>query len=129
MSIRSTIAFASVAFILAAPSFAEDVQPVSVRVRGTIEKADPASLSIRTRDKEVIQVALTEKTAYAGVKQLQLSDIKPNSYIGVAGRPLAGGDVEALEVLVFPEAARGTGEGQREWDLLPGSSMTNATVT
>jgi hypothetical protein len=31
-------------------------------------------------------------------------------------------------VLVFPEAARGTGEGHYAWDLSPNSTMTNANV-
>jgi hypothetical protein len=31
-------------------------------------------------------------------------------------------------VVVFPEAARGTGEGHYDWDLGPNSTMTNANV-
>jgi len=34
----------------------------------------------------------------------------------------------AIEVLVFPEAMRGAGEGHYAWDLEPGSMMTNGTV-
>jgi hypothetical protein len=33
-----------------------------------------------------------------------------------------------VEVHVFPEAMRGTGEGSRPYDLRPNSTMTNATV-
>lgn len=129
MFIRSKIILGAVTLILAVPAFAQVARPESVRVRGTLEKADSTSLSVRTREGATTQIALTEKTAYSGVKRLELSDIGPNSYVGVAGRPMGDGNVEALEVLVFPEAARGTGEGQRPWDLLPGSNMTNATVT
>jgi hypothetical protein len=42
--------------------------------------------------------------------------------------PRPDGSQEALEVLVFPESARGTGEGHYPWDLQPQSTMTNATV-
>jgi hypothetical protein len=129
MFLRSGILAGALAFILAVPAFAQDAQPVSVRVRGTIEAVSGNTLLVRTREGAPAQIALTEKTAYSGVKRLQLSDIGPGSYVGAAGRPLAGGNVEALAVLVFAEAARGTGEGQRDYDLLPGSNMTNATVT
>jgi hypothetical protein len=53
---------------------------------------------------------------------------RAGSYIGTAAMPAADGTLNALEVLVFPEAARGTGEGHVAWDLQPGSTMTNATV-
>jgi hypothetical protein len=129
MTRHSKLLFSIISLVLSIPAFAQDAQTVPVRLRGTIEAADKASISVRTREGTSAQVALTEKTAYSGLKRLQLSDIAPNSYIGVAGRPMAGGSIEALSVLVFPETSRGTGEGHREWDLLPGSSMTNATVT
>ena len=62
------------------------------------------------------------------VYPLSLADIKPGSYIGTAAMPQPDGSQLALEVLVFPEAARGAGEGHRPWDLRPDSTMTNATV-
>ena len=55
-------------------------------------------------------------------------DIEPGSCVGGAAMPLADGTQLALQVLIFPEAMRGTGEGQRPWDLQPQSTMTNATV-
>ena len=42
---------------------------------------------------------------------------------------LGSGGAKALEVVVFPEAMRGTGEGDYGWDLKPKSQMTNATVS
>lgn len=62
------------------------------------------------------------------VVPLTLADIRPDSYVGVGAMPQPDGTQRALELLVFPEAARGTGEGFRPWDLLPDSTMTNATV-
>ena len=59
---------------------------------------------------------------------IALSDIKAGSYVGTAAMPQPDGTQLALEVLVFPETARGTGEGHRPWDLRPDSTMTNATV-
>jgi hypothetical protein len=63
------------------------------------------------------------------VKNFALSDIKSNSYVGIATRTLPGGQLQAIEVLVFPEAIRGAGEGYYPWDLEQGSMMTNGTVT
>ena len=65
--------------------------------------------------------------ASSAVKKLALSDVKPGSYVGIATKN-SGGKLVALEVLVFPEAGRGTSEGHFEWDLAPGSMMTNANV-
>ncbi len=42
--------------------------------------------------------------------------------------PQADGTQKAVEIHIFPEAMRGTGEGHRPWDLMPNSTMTNATV-
>ena len=57
-----------------------------------------------------------------------MSDIKDNSFIGVTGMPQADGSQKAVEIHIFPEPMRGTGEGHRPWDLPPNSTMTNATV-
>ena len=62
------------------------------------------------------------------VKAIPLSAIAPGTYIGTAATPTADGTLTAQEVLLFPEAARGTGEGHRPWDLSANSTMTNANV-
>lgn len=99
-----------------------------VRLRGTIEKIDAVSITIKERSGEVINLMRPAAMDVSEVYPLALSDIKPGSYIGTAAMPQADGTQMALEVLVFPEAARGTGEGHRPWDLRPESTMTNATV-
>jgi hypothetical protein len=42
--------------------------------------------------------------------------------------PQPDGTQKAVEIHIFPEAMRGSGEGHRPWDLMPNSTMTNATV-
>ena len=69
-----------------------------------------------------------EEELVAEVIPTDITSIQPGSFIGTAALPRADGKLEALEVVVFPEAARGTGEGHFPWDLKPESSMTNATV-
>jgi hypothetical protein len=98
------------------------------RLRGTVEKIDATSITLKERSGETIVLLLADNFSVSEVVPTELSAIQPGSFIGTAAMPLEGGKLEALEVLVFPEAARGTGEGHHPWDLLPGSTMTNATV-
>lgn len=99
------------------------------RIRGTIAGFEGHVLSIKTREGPVIAVTLPDNPAVSTVKPVELASIAPGSYIGTAASPGPDGALVALEVLVFPEAARGSGEGHYDWDLAPGSSMTNATVS
>jgi hypothetical protein len=100
----------------------------TVRLRATIEKVEPGSLTVRERSGEAIKLLRPADMDVSEVYPLALGDIKAGSYIGTAAMPQADGSQLALEVLVFPEAARGAGEGHRPWDLRPDSTMTNATV-
>ena len=72
---------------------------------------------------------LTDNAAVRGIVKAALSDIKDNAFIGVTGMPQSDGSQKAVEIHIFPEPMRGTGEGHRPWDLVPNSTMTNATVT
>jgi hypothetical protein len=99
------------------------------RLRGTVESFDGSTLVLKERSGEVLRLALDEKFSVNEVFPIELSSIQPNSYVGIASMPQADGVLRALEVLVFPEAARGTGEGHTAWDLQLGSMMTNATVS
>jgi hypothetical protein len=112
--------FAAAASVLA--------QPAAVRVRGTIEKVDGGTLTVKTREGDTVKVKLPDNVGVAGVVKRTLADIKPNDFVGIAAMPQAGKPSRALEVLIFPEAMRGTGEGHRGWDLMPESTMTNAAV-
>ncbi|MGJ7533493.1 MULTISPECIES: hypothetical protein [unclassified Variovorax] len=100
----------------------------TVRIRGTIVRVDANTLVVQDRGGEVVSLARPADLAVSEVYRIKLSDIKRGSFIGTAAMPQADGTQKALEVVVFPEAARGTGEGHRPWDLLPQSTMTNATV-
>ena len=103
-------------------------QPGTVRVRGTIEKVDGGTLTVKTREGDTVTVKVSDNVGVAGVVKRALADIKPNDFVGIAAMPQAGKPSRALEVLIFPEAMRGAGEGHRGWDLMPESTMTNAAV-
>jgi hypothetical protein len=101
----------------------------TVRVRGVIQAVDAASLTVKDRSGEVVTMVRPADMNVSEVLPLTMADIKPDSFIGTGGMPQPDGTQRALEVLVFPEAARGTGEGFRPWDFMPESTMTNATVS
>jgi hypothetical protein len=103
-------------------------QQPQVRVRGTIEAVDGPSLTIKSRDGAEVKAKLTDNAMIVAVVKASYSDIKQGSFIGVTGMPQADGSQRCMEVHIFPEAMRGTGEGHRPWDLQPNSTMTNATV-
>lgn len=125
---RRVFGAAGLALVLAtSASFAQ--QPQTVRVRGTVEAVDGPVLTVKSRDGQTsYKVKMTDNVAIRGVIKAALADIKENSFIGVTGMPQSDGSQKAVEIHIFPEALRGTGEGFRPWDLLPNSTMTNATV-
>ena len=111
--------FVSVAWAQPAPT---------VRIRGTIESVDGNTLAIKTREGTDVKVNMTGDVTIVGIAKSSLSEIKPDSYIGVSGMPQPDGSQKALAIHIFPEAMRGAAEGFRAWDLKPNSTMTNATV-
>jgi hypothetical protein len=126
---------ASLRIVLAA-GFALAVSPALAQnppvasARATIETVAPdgAALSVRTRAGEERKVHLGPKTRFVLVVPATLADVKPSSFIGVAAMPGENGEQKAMEVHIFPEAMRGTGEGFRPFDLAPGSTMTNGNI-
>lgn len=108
---------------------AVQAQPQPARLRGTITAVDGDGLTMATRGGGSAKVVLAPDWTATLMFPVAMSDIKQNSFIGTAALPQPDGSLKALEVVVFPEAARGAGEGHRPWDLLPQSTMTNATVT
>ena len=103
--------------------------PVPTRVRGTIEAVDGDTLTVKSRSGEDVKLHMTADMMVVGITKISLSDIKVGSFIGTTTVPGADGMPTAVEVHVFPENMRGTGEGSRPYDLKPNSTMTNATVS
>ena len=101
----------------------------TVRVRGTIVGLEGSTLTVKTREGPNAMVMLKPGAKVAGVTKASVEDIKPGDFVGIASLPTASGGDGAVEVLVFPPAMKGTGEGSYPWDLKPKSTMTNATVT
>jgi hypothetical protein len=102
--------------------------PTPTRVRGTIEKVEGDVLSVKSRSGEDVKLHMTADARVVGIIKISLADIKLGSFIGTTTVPGPDGRQNAVEVHVFPEDMRGTGEGSRPYDLRPNSTMTNATV-
>ena len=102
-------------------------QPQTVRVRGTIEKVDGNTVVVKAADGAEHTLTLTANAAIVGVVKASLAEIKPGSFVGSAAMPQADGSQKALEVHIFAESQRGTGEGHRPYTI-PNSTMTNGTV-
>jgi hypothetical protein len=98
-----------------------------ITIRGKISAVEKESLKVTTSAGEVM-VKLPEGVRIGGVETAKLSDIGAGKYVGTTAVKQADGNLKALEVHIFPESGRGTGEGHRPWDLQPGSTMTNANV-
>ena len=128
------------AFIIAAALLAAGpalAAPTPARIRGTIAGVHGDTLTVRTAEGATLPIHLTAKTAFREVTRSTLDHVAPGSYIGTATKSV-GGKLIALEVLIFPPAMKGVGEGHYPWDRIqdttrPGhastaSSMTNGTV-
>ena len=115
------------AAVLAAPlAWAQESPPI--RVRGTIERIEGPIYVIKARDGAELKLTVADKPSIATLVKASLADIKRDSFVGVTSMPQPDGSQRALEVHIFPEAMRGTGEGHYPWDLRPQSMMTNANV-
>ncbi len=129
MTLRPTLRPLLVLVLVAISSIAALAQQTSpTRVRGTIESVDGETLMVKSRSGEDVKLTMTGDIRVVGIVKIALSDIKVGSFIGTTTVPGPDGGNNAVEVHVFPEDMRGTGEGSRPYDLRPNSSMTNATV-
>jgi hypothetical protein len=116
-------------FLLAAiPAFAQAPAGAPVRIRGTVESLSGNTLAVKSREGQDLKITLAPNYTVNAVVKKSLSDIKDGDFVASTGMK-KDGKLYAVEVRIFPEKFRGRGEGQYPWDLTPGSTMTNATVT
>ena len=125
---RFVVPVAALVLITASSLAVAQQPPTPSRVRGTIEAVDGDVLSVKSRSGEDVKLRMTDDIKLVGIIKISLSEIKLGSFIGATTVPGADGSQNAVEVYVFPEDMRGTGEGSRPYDLRPNSTMTNATV-
>jgi len=85
-------------------------------------------LDVKPRDGADVKIKLADNAQVRTVLGKTIADVKQGLFVGITAMPQPDGTQKAVEIHIFPEAARGTGEGHRPWDLMPGSTMTNANV-
>jgi hypothetical protein len=125
---RLLIAACLSGLLLSLTQAAASAQDKPVRVRGTIDRVEGDVYVIKARGGGELRVTLADKAPVVAVVKAALADVKQGSYVGIASMPQSDGSQKALEVLIFPEAMRGAGEGHYGWDLQPTSMMTNGNV-
>jgi len=119
------------AFLIAAVSavaLAQTPANPPVRIRGTVERIDGQLLTIKTNDGQSMTVKLADNFVVMGINKASVDDIGSGKFVGTTTVGERDGALVALEVHIFPDNMRGTGEGHYDWDLRPTSKMTNANV-
>lgn len=124
MTIRILVAACVAALVLSSAS----AQQKPVRIRGTIEQMDGQTMTVKSREGETLKVKLADDAKVVAIVKASLADIKSGSFVGSTAMPQPDGSWKAVEVHIFPETMRGTGEGDRPFDYKPKSTMTNGTV-
>ena len=115
-------------FLIGAVSIVAVAQTPPARVRGTVEKIDKLDLAVRANNGQTVHIKLAENYVVVGIEKASIADIATGKFIGTTTLGERNGALVALEVHIFPESMRGTGEGHYDWDLRPESKMTNANV-
>lgn len=124
---RLAALFCCVFLMLCASAVAQAPLPTQ-RIRGDVVALDGLNMQVMSRTGEALAIKLADNYTVTAVVKIDMSAIKPGAFVGAASMPQSDGTQTALEVLLFPEAMRGSNEGHYPWDLKPGSMMTNATV-
>lgn len=120
-------AFAALSFALVCVALPASAQEI-VRIRGTIERIEGPVYVIKNREGAELKLTLTDNPLFVAISPSSMADIKPGMFVGSAGMMQPDGTQKAIEVHIFPESMRGTGEGHYDWDLKPQSKMTNGNV-
>jgi hypothetical protein len=116
--------------LLALPAAAQNApEGTPTRIRGTVEKLDGQTLTIKSRDGQQLAIALAPNVTVTYLVKESLADVKAGDFVASTSTKGTDGKNHAVELRIFPEAMRGLGEGQYPWDLVPQSLMTNATVS
>ena len=120
----------ALAGLITVPALAQSPAPANppppVRIRGTVDKLDGDTLTVKAKDGSTQTITVGDKSVQYLAKK-SLSDIKAGDFLASTGMKGTDGKIHAIEVRIFPKATPDGGR-QLPWDLSPDSVMTNATV-
>ncbi|HVJ52376.1 MAG TPA: DUF5666 domain-containing protein [Aliidongia sp.] len=119
----------ALAIMSAVPAWAQAPEGTRMRIRGTVERLEGQTLIVKSRSGDALAMNFPAGTMVVGMVKSSLADIKSGDFVGVTSINGENGERQALEVHIFPEAMRGTNEGQVPWDLTPDSLMTNGAIS
>jgi len=131
IAIAAALVGAAAASVALTPAFAQQAgsQPApTTRLRGVIDTIDGRAVLAKSSKGEELKFKLSDEALVVAVIKASMAEIKPGLYIGSGAAPQPDGSQKAIEVHIFAESMRGSGEGFRPWDGAPNATMTNGTV-
>ena len=129
MTTKLLLASALIALLVLPAAGQNTPQSTPTRIRGTVEKLDGQTLTVKSRVGPELTIVLAPDFAVSYLVKKGLGDIKAGDYVATTSMKGTDGKNHAVELRIFPESLRGVAEGQFPWDLMPDSLMTNATVS
>ncbi len=117
------------AALLAATLVLSCATTVAQPVRGTVEKIDGNLLTLRSSDGAELKLTLADNAMVVALVKASMADIKEGTYLGSAAMPQSDGSQKALEIHIFPDQMRGTGDGHRPYAQVPSGTMTNGATS
>jgi hypothetical protein len=126
MRILTAAALATALTVSAA--LAQQQQPRTQRVSGTIERVDGNTIYGKGPDGSAITLKLADNVAITAVLKATFADIKPGDYVGTGAVPQADGSQKAVELRIFPRPQADGGHYYEGWYGAPNGTMTNGFV-
>lgn len=114
--------------LLATSALSVAALAVPQRVRGTVVSIGDDSLVVHPATGSDITMAIGPDTKYVAVVKASLSNVEKGSYIGTATKN-TGDRLVALEVVIFPPAMRGAGDGHYGWDKITDTTLSGGSGT
>ena len=125
---RTPLLIVALACLVVFPALAQTPpQGTPVRVRGTVDKLDGKTLTVKLKDGQIQPVTLADDVNVNFLVKKTLADLKPGDTVASTGIKGPDGKLHAIEVRVLPKPFADGGR-QFPWDLSPDSVMTNATL-
>lgn len=128
MARRSCGAAAGLALCLAALAGTAAAQQAPARIAGTFSEVTATGAMLQPAAGKPVKVLFAEPLTVARLERATMADLKPGLFVGVGARPQKDGSQLAVQIVIFPESMRGTGEGHRAWGVMPEATMTNGAI-
>jgi hypothetical protein len=125
---RILTAFALATALTIPAALAQQQQPQTQRLSGTIERLDGNTIHSKGRDGSAITIKLADNVAITAVLKATVADIKPGDYIGSGAVPQADGSQKAVEVHIFAKPQADGGHHYADWYGAPNGTMTNGFI-